>query len=129
MTPPGDTPPGPARRRRITPGRRIGALLAIAVLALLVIGTLLLFQPFGSAQGAALDVTIPAGSGAGDIGRQLAEHGVVDSAFFFRVRATLSGKRDRLRSGRHTLRTDMTYGAAIEKLSQPDAARRGRPWT
>ena len=30
---------------------------------------------------------------------QLAEPGVVDSAFFFRVRATLSGKRDSLRSG------------------------------
>ncbi len=120
VTPPGDTPAGPARRRRITPGRRIVALLAIAVLAVLVIGTLLLVQPFGSVEGSPVQINIPAGSGAGDIGEQLAKEGIVDSAFFFRVRATLSGKRDSLRSGRHTLRKDMTYGSAIAALSVPD---------
>jgi len=120
VTPPGDTPAGPARRRRITPGRRIVALLAIAVLAVVVIGTLLLVQPFGSVEGSQVRINIPAGSGAGDIGEQLAKEGVVDSAFFFRVRATLSGKRDSLRSGRHTLRKDMTYGSAIAALSVPD---------
>ena len=120
VTPPGDTPAGPARRRRITPGRRIVALLAIAVLAVVVIGTLLLVQPFGSVEGSQVRINIPAGSGAGDIGEQLAKEGVVDSAFFFRVRATLSGKRDSLRSGRHTLREDMTYGSAIAALSVPD---------
>ena len=120
VTPPGDTPAGPARRRRITPGRRIVALLAIAVLAVVVIGTLLLIQPFGSVEGSQVRINIPAGSGAGDIGEQLAKEGIVDSAFFFRVRATLSGKRDSLRSGRHTLRKDMTYGSAIAALSVPD---------
>ena len=120
VTPPGDTPAGPARRRRITPGRRIVALLAIAVLAGVVVGTLLLVQPFGSVEGSQVRINIPAGSGAGDIGEQLAKEGVVDSAFFFRVRATLSGKRDSLRSGRHTLRKDMTYGSAIAALSVPD---------
>jgi uncharacterized YceG family protein len=124
VTPPGDTPSGPARRRRISPGRRLVALLAIAVLAVVVIGTLLLFQPFGSVEGAHVQVNIPAGSGAGDIGDQLANAGVVNSAFLFRVRATLSGKRDSLRSGRHTLRKDMTYGAAIAALSAPDTTKK-----
>jgi len=119
-TPPGDTFAGPARRRRITAGRRVKALFAIAVLAVVVIGTLLLFQPFGSVEGSSVSVTIPAGSGAGEIGEQLAKEGVVDSAFLFRVRATLSGKRDSLRSGRHLLRKDMTYGSAIAALSVPD---------
>jgi UPF0755 protein len=123
VTPPGDTPPGPARRRRITPGRRIVALLVLAVLAVVIVGTLMLFQPFGGVQGGAVQVDIPAGSSAGDIGKQLAGAGVVDSAFFFRVRATLSGKRDSLRSGRHTLHKDMPYGAAIDALSRPDVAR------
>ncbi|HEV2776650.1 MAG TPA: endolytic transglycosylase MltG, partial [Solirubrobacteraceae bacterium] len=123
VTPPGDKPAGPARRRRVSPGRRIVALLALAVLAVIVAGTLMLFQPFGSAQGAQVQVTIPPGSGAGEIGDQLAQEGVVDSAFFFRVRATLSGKRDSLRSGRHTLREGMTYGSAIEALSEPDVAK------
>jgi uncharacterized YceG family protein len=120
VTPPGDKFAGPARRRLITPGRRVRALLAVAVLAVVVIGTLLLFQPFGSVEGASVTVTIPAGSGAGEIGELLAKQGVVDSAFLFRVRATLSGKRDSLRSGRHLLRKDMTYGSAIAKLSIPD---------
>ena len=123
VTPPGDTPAGPARRRRISPGRRIRALLAVAVLAVVVIGPLLLLQPFGSVEGARVEVSIPAGSGAGEIGDQLTKVGVVDSAFLFGVRATLSGKRDSLRSGRHTLRKDMTYGSAIKALSEPDVAR------
>ena len=123
VTPPGDKPGGPARRRRVSPGRRILALLVLGVLAVVIIGTLMLFQPFGSAQGAAVQVNIPAGSGAGEIGAQLAEAGVVDSAFFFRVRATLSGKRDSLRSGRHTLREGMTYGSAIDALSEPEVAK------
>ncbi len=122
VTPPGDKFAGPARRRLITPARRVKALLAIAVLAFVVIGALLLFQPLGTAQGDAVSVTIPAGSGAGEIATQLADAGVIDSAFFFRIRAMLSGKRDSLRSGKHTLRKDMTYGSAIEALSRPEAA-------
>ena len=122
VTPPGDKPAGPARRR-VSAGRRIVALLAIAVLAVVVGGALMLFQPFGSAQGSAVQVNIPAGSGAGEIGNQLAEADVVDSAFFFRLRATLSGKRDSLRSGRHTLHKGMTYGAAIDALSESEVAK------
>ena len=122
MTPPGDTPAGPARRR-ISPARRIVALLVLAVFAVIIIGALMLFQPFGSAQGAQVKVTISPGSGAGEIGEQLAQSGVVDSALFFRLRATLSGKRDSLRSGEHTLNRDMTYGSAIEALSAPEATK------
>ena len=120
VTPPGDTPAGPARRRRRPRGNRLVALAAIAVLAFFVIGSLLLFQPFGSAEGSTVRVTIPEGAGAGDIGKQLADAGIVDSAFFFNLRATLSGKRDSLRSGPHTLRKHMTYGNAIAALSAPD---------
>ena len=124
VTPPGDTPAGPARRRRRGPrGNRLVALAAIAVLAFFVIGSLLLFQPFGSAEGSTVRITIPQGAGAGDIGKQLAEAEIIDSAFFFNLRATLSGKRDSLRSGPHTLRKHMTYGNAIAALSAPDTAR------
>jgi UPF0755 protein len=123
VTPPGDTPPGPARRRRRgTRGNRLKALGAVAVLAFFVIGSLLLFQPFGSAEGSTVRVTIPAGASAGDIGKQLADAQIIDSAFFFNLRATLSGKRDSLRSGPHTLRKHMTYGTVIAALSTPDTA-------
>jgi uncharacterized YceG family protein len=123
VTPPGDTPPGRARRRRRGPrGNRLVALAAVAVLAFFVIGSLLLFQPFGSAEGSTVRLTIPEGSSAGDIGQQLAKAQVIDSAFFFNLRATLSGKRDSLRSGPHTLHKHMTYGNAIAALSAPDTA-------
>jgi uncharacterized YceG family protein len=118
MTPPGDTFGGPARRRRRSIGARLLGLLALAVLAVIVIGALMLFQPFGSAEGAQVQVTIPQGSSARDIGDRLAEAGVVDSGLFFSLRAALSGKRERLRAGRLTLRRGMTYGKAIAALSK-----------
>jgi uncharacterized YceG family protein len=119
VTPPADVPRGPRSRPR-TRARLIG-IAFIAVLAVIVIGVLMLFQPFGSAEGAPVDVTIPAGSSAREIGDRLAQAGVVDSGFLFNLRATLSGKRGDLRSGRHTLRRDMSYGSAITALSKPPA--------
>ena len=66
VTPPGDTPSGPAmRRRRVSVRARLGGLLAIVVLAVLVVGALLTFQPFGSAQGAIMRIDIPKGSSTG----------------------------------------------------------------
>ena len=123
MTPPGDTPAGPARRRR-SGSNRLGGVLALAVLAIVLIGSLMLFQPFGSAEGERVRIDIPTGSSAGDIGKQLAQAGIVDSAFLFNVRATLTGKRDSLRSGAHTLNKDMTYGKAIAALTaQPEVTK------
>jgi UPF0755 protein len=122
VTPPGDTPAGPARRRRRSVGGRLVGLFALALLAVLVIGTLMLFQPFGSAEGSQVQVTIPQGSSAREIGDRLAQAGVVDSGLLFNVRATLSGKREGLRSGRHTLRKDMSYGKAIAALSETDVS-------
>ena len=118
VTPPADVPRGPARARRSVGGRLLG-LLALAVLAALVLGVLMLFQPFGSAEGSAVRVTIPAGSSAREIGDRLAAAGVVDSGLLFSVRAALSGKRGDLRSGPHTLRREMSYTAAIHALSTP----------
>jgi len=123
VTPPGDVPAGPARARRSV-GARVAGLVALLIFAALVIGTLMLFQPFGSAQGERVRVTIPAGAGADDIGERLASAGVVSSATLFSIRATLAGKRGDLRSGPHTLHRDMTYGDAIEALSEPPTNKR-----
>jgi len=117
VTPPADVPRGPARSRRRWRARITG-LAIVGVVAVLVVGTLLLFQPFGSAEGGPVTVTIPAGSSAREIGDQLAEAGIVPSGFFFSLRAALSGKRDELRSGRHTLRRDMSYSSAIAALTK-----------
>ena len=121
VTPPGNPRRGPARRRR-SPGRRLAGFVALVLLAIVVLGTIMLFQPFGSAEGDRVRVSIPAGSSTREIGNLLADAGVVDSALFFTIRATLSGKRDSLRSGPHSLRKDMTYGNAIDALSEKPKA-------
>jgi UPF0755 protein len=62
-------------------------------------------------------VTIPAHSGAGAIASLLERKGVVSSSFFFDARATLSGKRGDLKPGSYVLKRDMSYGAAIDALT------------
>jgi uncharacterized YceG family protein len=119
---PGAAAPGhqrltvPPKRRRRT--RRIVALATIFVfVALVVIFAILLFQPFAGEGTGTVRVRIPPGAGAGEIGDQLAQAGVIDSGFFFSLRARLSGQRDDLRSGTFTMRRDMTYAAALDQLT------------
>jgi uncharacterized YceG family protein len=118
VTPPGDVRGGPARARRSV-GARVGILLVLLVLAALIVGGLMVFQPLGSVEGEPVSVTIARGSSAREIGDQLAKAGVVSSGRIFSLRAALAGKRGDLRSGTHALRRDMTYGAAIDALSKP----------
>ena len=103
--------------------RRIVALALIALLvAVIVVLAVLLFQPFhGHGQGT-VRVRIPPGAGADQIGDLLAQAGVVDSGFFFSLRARLSGDRSKLREGTYTLRRDMSYAEALDRLTTPPAA-------
>ena len=126
VTPPGDKFRGPARRRGSV-ATRVAFLLVLVAMAFVIYGSVLLFQPLGSTEGDKVTVTIPAGAGVGEIGDVLAAAGVVDSALFFGLRARLSGKRDSLRSGEHTLRKDMTYGNAIAALSAAPPATKAPP--
>ena len=122
VTPPADVPRGPRSRRRVR--ARLTGFVLVAVLAILVLGILMLFQPFGSAEGAPVDVRIPPGSSARQIGDQLAKEGVVDNGFLFSLRAAISGKRGDLRSGPHRLRHDMSYASALAALSRAPAVVR-----
>ena len=111
------TPPPPLGRRR-SPGRHALLFAIIAV----VIGAALfilngIFEPFKGEGSGAIAVKIPAGVDAGDIGAQLADKGVVDSAFFFELRATIGGDRGKLRAGTYKLRKDMSNGAALAVLT------------
>ena len=83
-----------------------------------------LYQP-GKGEGSGrVVVQVPRGATVGQIGDLLADRGVIDSAFFFRLRAKLSGSADDLKSGTFTLREDMSYGAALDALSRTPARRR-----
>jgi UPF0755 protein len=120
MTPPGDVPRGPRRARRGS--ARIAALLALVLVAAVLLWLInALVQPFAGEGTGSVTVQIPEGASAGKIGDVLADAGVVDSGFIFSVRASLSGARNDLRSGRHVLRRDMSYSAAIDALSAKPA--------
>jgi peptidoglycan lytic transglycosylase G len=115
----GGRPPGPrAPRSRRRWARRAGALLAIVAIALA--GWMLwsIYQPgVGEGSGRVL-VTVPSGATVSEIGDLLAARGVIDSPFFFKLRAKLSGAGGDLKSGTFRLRHDMSYGAALDALSQ-----------
>ncbi|MFN8205365.1 MAG: endolytic transglycosylase MltG [Solirubrobacteraceae bacterium] len=120
------TPPDPRRSPATGPARRSGrrwikrifALLALLVVAFVIWFLFSLFQPFkGDGDGTVL-VNIPRGATSREVGDLLADRGVVSSGFFFDLRAQIAGKRDDLKAGRFELAHDMSYGAAIDKLTQ-----------
>ncbi|HZV75927.1 MAG TPA: endolytic transglycosylase MltG [Conexibacter sp.] len=99
-------------------GRRVGALLALAVVV--VAGWFLwsIYQPGAGDGSGRVVVVVPRGASVGQIGDLLASRGVIDSSFFFRLRAKLSGSGADLKSGTFTLRNGMSYGAALTALSK-----------
>ncbi len=144
---PRPTPPGPVRgpagrrprrrdrpanvpRQRGLPRSRRGARRLVLLLVLLVVAAAAWFayrvaQPGHDAGDAKrpIAVVIAPGATAGEIAEELADQGVIDSAFFFNIRSRLSGKRDDLKAGRFTLERDMSYAAALDALTQnPEAA-------
>jgi uncharacterized YceG family protein len=104
-----------------SPRRRRGRIVALAVLVLLVVAGLwlgfALFQP-GKGEGeGTVALTIPQGSGVGDIGDLLEKRGVIDSGFMFEVRTRLGGKSGELKPGIYNLKRDMSYSDAIDALT------------
>jgi uncharacterized YceG family protein len=98
------------------------------VLALALIGGALYlinatFQPFHDDPTGAVTVTIPEGADAGEIGKRLADAGVIDNAGLFEANATVTLRRGKLRPGKYTLPKGMSNGAAIEALMQGPKAK------
>ena len=102
----------------------------VALLAMLAIGAALYvvnetFQPFKGSdeQGTGIPVQITPGASVRQIGDLLERKGVIEDARFFELNATLSLRRNTLRTGRYLLRANMTNGAAIEALQQGPKVR------
>jgi uncharacterized YceG family protein len=111
-------PSKPARRRR----RRLRFVVLLALIAGAGWFGYQLFQPFhGDGSGRAA-VLIPQGSSASEIGHYLQRAHVIDSSFFFELRARIAGKRGQLRSGRFALKQHMSYGAVLAALTTAPAA-------
>ena len=129
--------PGPARRRAVqsAPRRRPAAtgkrhswagrilsLVALVVAAALIWFLVQLFQPFGTSPHGHVTVVVPAHSGTDQVGKLLARDGVISSALFFELRATLAGERSDLRAGTYHLQQGMSYGAVLSALTTPPKA-------
>jgi UPF0755 protein len=110
-------PSKPARRRRRPIVRVIPLVIVLAIAAF----GYAVFQPFAGDGHGIVIVDVPKGAGASEIGDLLADKDVVDSSFFFNLRARLAGKREELRSGRIVMRKDMSYGAALDALTTAPA--------
>jgi YceG-like family len=119
-------PPPPRGPRPPRPGagtlgvvRRHPWRVAAALAALVVLWFLFaLFQPFHGDGSGRVVVTIPKGASVSEVGDILDENGVVSSSALFQVRVTIAGKRSDLYPGRFVLAGDMSYGSAIDALSQ-----------
>ncbi len=108
------------RRRRL---RRTLPLLAGAIVLLAVlVFAFLLFQPLHGKGYGNVAVRVPSGAGATQIGTLLEKAKVVDSGFFFALRARLDGKRSKLRAGTFALKKSMPYGAALTALTTPPSS-------
>jgi UPF0755 protein len=79
----------------------------------------LLYQPFHGEGHGRVTVRIPKGATASQIADILDSRGVVSSSTFFRLRLSMSGKSGDIQAGTYTLKNDMSYGDAIDKLQVP----------
>jgi uncharacterized YceG family protein len=112
----------PVRRSRRRWARRALVLLGILILAGLAVVAFMTYQPFHGKGYGAVVVKIPEGTSARDIGDMLANQNVVDSGFFFALRARVAGDRGKLRAGTYTLKKSMPYKDALAVLTQAPTA-------
>jgi UPF0755 protein len=110
----GDRPAreGNFRRRRVV-------ALGLTLLGLLLAWFLVaFFQPFkGEGEGDVI-VTVPEGASAGEVADILTENDVVSNGTLFEWRLRVAGEAGSVGAGRFVLARDMSYGAAIERLTQ-----------
>jgi peptidoglycan lytic transglycosylase G len=110
-----------AKQERQSRGPRIAIVAIVGGLVVLFLAWFLLslFQPLKGDGSGEVVVTIPRGATVSEIGDILEQKGVVSSAFFFRARTTLAGGGGDFKAGEIPMREDMSYGAAIDTLSDP----------
>jgi UPF0755 protein len=109
-------------------------IFAVIVLIVILLFVNALFQPFHGDGSGRVVVDIPKGSSVGEVGDLLEKKGVISDGFvisgstFFQARVSLSGDRSNLIAGKHVLEKDMSYGDAIDALTEePKARQQAKP--
>ncbi|MFN8133134.1 MAG: endolytic transglycosylase MltG [Solirubrobacteraceae bacterium] len=118
--------PGRTKAPAASGGRRRRWLPVLLIAAgLLVVGVLwflnALFQPLkgsGETGSSPIAVRIQKGSSLDEISTKLADAGVVDSAFFFKLRAKLDGRTSDFKPGRYLFQPGISYVAAMDALTK-----------
>jgi uncharacterized YceG family protein len=121
------TPKGPRASGGSHWGRRIFTLVVVLLFAAVLYAFNKTFQPFHGDGSGAVAVTIPESSDAAEVAKLLAAKGVIDSARFFELKATISGDRSKFRPGEYTLKKGMTNGAVITALTKVPETRAEAP--
>jgi UPF0755 protein len=121
-------PRAPRPARTVTRGHGLRARLlagaAMLIALVLIFFAVEIFQPFHGSGRGRVEVTIPRGWSTSRIGSLLARRGVIDSSFFFGLRATISGDGGHFYAGTYRLKYGMSYGEVLHVLSTaPPAAR------
>ncbi|MBM3668370.1 MAG: endolytic transglycosylase MltG, partial [Actinobacteria bacterium] len=118
-------PPGPPTANAGDGGsfrRRRFAALALALAGILLVWFLVaFFQPFagdGAGEGS-VTVEIPEGASTGEIASILDDAGIVSSSRLLEWRLKLAGKSGDVQADTYALASGMSYGAAIDALTQP----------
>jgi uncharacterized YceG family protein len=111
-------PAGPRRSGAGYWGRRIFGMVALLLILLALYVINATFQPFHGTGSGSVAVVIPEKTDVGQIGKLLAAKGVIGSARFFELNATVTGRRGKLRAGDYTLAKGMSNGDAIDALSK-----------
>lgn len=116
-----------APKRKYHPFRIAGVI----VLFLIFWFVYALLQPFHSGSSdEKVQLKVPKGASVSEVGDLLLEKGVIEDPILpisgstlFQMRVTLAGKRSELYAGSFSLTKDMSYGDAIDALSEPPAKR------
>ncbi|MFL5907746.1 MAG: endolytic transglycosylase MltG [Solirubrobacterales bacterium] len=116
----GGDPAPPSKPRGRYRRRRILALALLLVGALVVWFLIAFFQPPpfdpGNGSGEAI-VTVPSGASASEVADLLTKEDVVSNGTLFEWRLKLDGKTGEILPGRYVLAHNMSYGAAIDRLT------------
>ena len=112
--------PGPSKPKGTYRRRRFFAL-GLVLVGLLVAWFLIAFfqpPPFDPGNGTGeVIVTVPEGASASEVSDLLSQNDVVSNGTLFEWRLKLAGKTDKILPGRYVLAHNMSYGAAIDKLT------------
>lgn len=120
-------PPAERPKRRLSTGRRVATTIIAAgsIAAVITAGVFLVRNLPGAPKPQPIQVVIPRGLNAQQIGEVLQSKDVIDSPTGFKLYAELQGVSNKLQPGSYTLRQNMQYKELVALLARGPEKVRG----